>query len=404
MKLLKLACFPAICLAVCLATEVAKAAEFPATFDLSKSGETYSKETGHGWDFDTKPGTGQPYYFSIAVPEGNYRVTLKLGDPSKPATTTVKAESRRLMLEAVPTRAGEFVSREIIVNVRTPRLKSGQNVKLKGSEGDAPDWDDKLTLEFAGDNASVQSIQIDKADLPTVYIAGDSTVTDQPREPYNSWGQMLPRFFKPTVAIANHAWSGETLKSFQGERRFAKIAETIKQGDYLLVQFGHNDMKDKSPGAGAFTSYADELKKAVKLARDHGATPVLITPMHRQRLNKEGKIENSLGDYPEAVRKVAKEENVPLIDLHAMSGDLYEAIGLKQIDNAFAPGDKTHHNNYGSYELARCVVEGIRKNVPDLAKDLAEDAAPFDPMKPDPLDQFKVPASPGRATTKPAGN
>jgi lysophospholipase L1-like esterase len=239
----------------------------------------------------------------------------------------------------------------------------------------------------------------------TVYLAGDSTVTDQPNEPYNSWGQMLPRFFKATVAVANHAESGESLKSFTGAKRIDKIMSTIKPGDYLFVQFGHNDQKDKAPGAGAFTTYAGALRKYVAEARAKGAVPVLITPVSRRSFGLEGKkIVNNLGDFPDAVARVAQDLTVPLIDLNAMSHAFYEAMGPDKSKRAFAPGDNTHHDNYGSYELARCVVEGIRAAKLDLAKELAEDAGTFDPSRPDAMETFAVPASPPAATAKPDGN
>src|SRR5204862_3580199 len=129
-------------------------------------------------------------------------------------------------------------------------------------------WDEKLTLEFNNARPAVCAIEIARTDdVPTIYLLGDSTVCDQPLEPYNSWGQMLPRFFKPGVAIANHAESGESLKSFTGAHRLDKILSTIKPGDYLFIQFGHNDQKDKTPGAGAFTTYKDALKHYIAEAR-----------------------------------------------------------------------------------------------------------------------------------------
>ena len=380
--------------------------------------EAYDKAKGFGFDLGTLPRVAgevvtsdKPFYFSVATPtEGNYRVTVTLGDPAVESNTTVKAESRRLMLEAVRVPAGKTEVRSFTVNVRTPALPDGGKVKLKTREVDYLHWDDRLTLEFSGPHPAVRAIEVAPApkETITVYLAGDSTVTDQPNEPYNSWGQMLPRFFKPTVAVANHAESGESLKSFSGAKRIDKILSTIKASDYLFVQFGHNDQKDKAPGAGAFTTYADALKKYVAAARAKGATPVLITPVSRRSFGPDGKkIVNNLGDFPEAVKRVANEEHVPLIDLNAMSHPFYEAMGPDKSKQAFAPGDNTHHNNYGSYELARCVVEGIRSAKLDLAQELAEDVpAGFDPSRPDPMETFDVPASPGAAAAakKPEGN
>jgi lysophospholipase L1-like esterase len=374
----------------------------PEGFTEVKPSTAFTKDRGYGFDLGTKIDK-PPFYFSVALPEGNFNVTLTLGDEKSESAATVKVESRRLMLENVRTAAGKYEMRTFTVNIRTPKIAGGTQVKLKEREKDYLHWDDKLTLEFNGDRPALQSLEIAEAkDAVTVFIVGDSTVTDQPFEPWGSWGQMLPRFFKAGVAVANYAESGESLKSSLGARRLEKALSVMKKGDYLLIQFGHNDMKEKGEGVDAFTTYKASLKHYVAEARKKGGLPVLITSMHRKSFDDSGKVKNTLGDYPEAVRRVAEEDKVPLIDLHAMSKTLYEAIGPKKIDKAFQDG--THHNNYGSYELARCVVEGIKANKLDLVKFLADDAKPFDPAKPDPVDEFKLPASPQASKTKPDGN
>jgi lysophospholipase L1-like esterase len=200
---------------------------------------------------------------------------------------------------------------------------------------------------------------------------------------------MLPRFFTPGVAVANHAESGETLKSFISELRLAKILSLIKTGDYLFIQFGHNDMKEQWPQTyvDSFTTYTAYLRVFIAEARLRGAVPVLVTSMHRREFDENGRIRNTLGDYPEAMRRVAKEDDVALIDLHVMSALFYEALGPEKAPQAFAGNgsDKTHHNSYGAYELAMCVVEGIRANVADLANRLHNDVPAFDPSRPDPI-------------------
>jgi lysophospholipase L1-like esterase len=250
-------------------------------------------------------------------------------------------------------------------------------------------------------------MRIDKVDnIPTVFIAGDSTVTDQPREPTASWGQMLTRFFKPGVAIANHAESGETLKSFITGLRLDKILSQMKKNDYLLMQFGHNDQKVNWPQTYVepFTTHKQYLKVFIAEARRRGAIPVLVTPMQRRNFDDQGKIRNSLGDFPESVRQTAKEENVALIDLTAMSIEFYEALGPAKAPLAFSGGrDATHHSDYGAYELAKCIVEGIKANRLDLAKYIVDDYKTFDPAHPDPPEAFKLAASPGRSNVPPRG-
>jgi lysophospholipase L1-like esterase len=389
----------------------------PPNATLVRANDSYEDQRGWGYEGNS---TGGASSFSVKVPEGNYAVTVVLGDPSSESDTTVKAEQRRLMLESVKTAKGETVRRSFVVNVRTPKIAGGdRDVKLNDRERSAATWDDKLTLEFNGPHPGVREIDIKPAspDVVTVYIAGDSTVTDQGGEPYTGWGQVFPRFFSDKVAVSNHAESGRALYSFRGERRLDKILSTIKPGDYLFIQFGHNDQKNKAPGSGPFTTYKADLEQYIKAARDKGATPVVVTPMYRRRFDKAGKLENSLGDFPAAARKVAEEQMVTLIDLHEMSGKVFQSLGEEGSKQPFlfvpagtVPGqdkeikDNSHFSAYGAYDLARCVVEAIRTSDLPLAKQLADDVRPFDPSHPDEPGSVKIPRSPARGTSRPEGS
>ena len=339
----------------------------------------------------------KPFLLSGTFSEGNYLVTVVFGDDVVASTNTVKAELRRLMVEQVVVLKGGSVTQSFVVNVRAPAIIGGGEVKLKARERESEmvNWDEKLTLEFNGTRPSLRRLEIKRVEVPMVFLTGDSTVCDQPREPWNSWGQMLPRFWGPGVAVANYAQSGESIKSSLSAKRFDKVFSLMKSNDWLFVQFGHNDMKDKA--TNALMVYRSNLKKIVARTRELGATPVLITSMER----KAGVERDTLEGYPQTVRDVAKEEGVALIDLHAMSKVLYRALGAS-LDKAFQDG--THHNNYGSYELARCVVAGIRTNIPALAKFLTDDAGTFDPAHPDDPDKFNLPASVSANMEKPDGN
>jgi lysophospholipase L1-like esterase len=289
------------------------------------------------------------------------------------------------------------VTRSFIVDVRTPQIAGDAEVHLKPREktNEWWAWDEKLTLEFNGTHPALRSLEIERADVPTVFLLGDSTVCDQPAEPWNSWGQMLPRFFKPEIAIANHAESGETLANSLRARRLAKIFSLMRPGDYLFIQFGHNDMKNHA--TNALDIYRADLKEVVAETRAKGGTPVLVTSMER----KAGVAANTLAGYPDAVREVAREEHCAMIDLNAMSLVLYRALGTN-LDLAFQDG--THHNNYGSHELAKCVVEGIKQAKLPLAGFIVDDFKGFDPAHPDPVDRFQMPASPQHSDAKPLGN
>ena len=374
----------------------------------------YSDERGYGYELGTESHLpGAPFLYSIKVPEGNYRVTITLGG-EEAGDTTIKAESRRLMLESITTRPGETITRSFLVNVRNTNIPppeknapGGSAVLINEREVGSFTWDDKLTLEINGRWPVLQHISIVPVSVPTVFLLGDSTVTDQRWEDGASWGQMLPRFL-PGVAVANHAESGETMKSFITGLRLAKALSQLRPGDYVFIQFGHNDQKKPWPQTyvEAHSTYKAYLRAFIAEVRLRDATPVLVTSMQRRTFDEHGKITNTHGDYPSAVRAIAADQHVALIDLDRMSTTLYEALGPARAPLAFAAGgkDATHHNNYGAYALAQCVAQGIRDAGLRLADTLADDLSGFDPAQPDDPATFTLPASPLRSDQRPRGN
>ena len=269
-------------------------------------------------------------------------------------------------------------------------------LKPREEENELWAWDEKLTLEFNGPRPSVRSLSIlPEPESITVFLAGDSTVTDQPSGPWGSWGQMLPYFFRPGVAVANYAQSGESVASSLGAGRFEKIFSLMKPGDHLLIQFGHNDMKNEQPNA--LDQYRNNLVKIVTRTKHLGGVPVLVTSMER----KPGRGYVSLGEYPQVVREVAAEHHVPLIDLNKMSRKLYDALG-EDLEHAFQDG--SHHTVYGSYLLAKCVAKGIIDNRLTLAPLVNNRIGSFDPSKPDDVESIRIPASPLVSLSKPEGS
>jgi lysophospholipase L1-like esterase len=396
-----------------------------ARFTAVATTALYSKEAGYGFEpganavnVPAAPGDAQhrgavtapqPFLFSVAVPEGNYRVTVTLGDPAADAITTVKAETRRLVLERIRTAAGKFETRTFTVNVRGPKISTGGEVNLDSREMNletrvpiARHWDDKLTLAFSDAHPAVAAIEIQKVnDAITLFILGDSTVTDQGGWPGSSWGQMAPRWFKPEVAVANHAESGETLKGFLKERRWDKVLDSIRPGDYVLIEFGTNDSKKSGPQniypnqdfsetfAPADGLYKELLKKFVAEAKAKGAFPIIASPSaRRQDVAKP----TSLGAYAVAAMEVAREIGVPGIDLNSMGVELNAALGA---DGPKQFGDQTHHVEYGSYLQSKCIVLGIKQANLPLAKFIVDDFGDFDPTHPVPLPaQFDLPPDP----------
>ena len=389
---------------------------------LVAAGDIYSEERGCGFEPGLEvrnvPGgvAGSPaFYFTTDLAEGNWRVKVTLRGPRGGGDATVKAELRRLMLGPVRLPEGQVLERSFIVNVRTPRIVTRNGVAagrvaLKGpreTTQEAWAWDDRLTLEING--AVLGALEITPARVPTVFLLGDSTVCDQMREPYSSWGQMLPRFFRPTIAVANHGESGETYRDSIARRRLDKIISVMQPGDVLLLQFGHNDQKQIAAGTGGpFTTYQEEMKTHLAAVRRVGGIPVVVSPMERRRFDAEGHVAPSLADYARAAREVATAENVAFIDLNAMSRKFYEALGPEASAQAFAAPDgkvdNTHHNNYGSYELAKCIVQGIRDAKLGIAAQIADDFTGFDPAHPDDPGTFAIPASPNFTNQRPLGD
>jgi lysophospholipase L1-like esterase len=387
----------------------------------------FTSEKNHGFEPGSLPSAGgpgdvasgtAPFSFTVRLPrEGNYLVTVTVGHPAAPAVTTIRAELRRLMAERIPTAAGETRRVSFVVNTRTPRIAAtggiaAGTVRLKApreTTQEAAAWDDALTLEFSGQHPAVRSVEVAPIDVPTLFVLGDSTVCDQSREPYASWGQMLTRWFQPTLAVANHGESGETYRDALGRRRVDKILSLLRPGDWVLLQFGHNDQKQIATGTGGpFTTYLDEIRRTVTAIRARSGAPVLVTPMERRSFDAEGRVRPSLADYAEATRRAARELGVPCLDLHAVSLAFHAALGPDRSALAFAsPGgkvDNTHHNAYGAYQLARAIVQAIRDQDLPLARCISPDFPGFDPARPDDPATFSLPASRESTTVRPLGD
>ena len=306
-------------LAVLALTCYAQVYKFDFTSD-KKVKEGYTKVTpetlfndGQGYGYDFQPAwdgrSDQPFFFSVNVPDGNYKVTVTLGSKDSAGNTTVRAESRRLFIENLPTKKGEMITESFTVNKRNMKINEREKVKIKAREKNKLNWDEKLTLEFNGDAPRITSLIIERADkVPTIFLCGNSTVVDYDNEPWAAWGQMFPRWFTDQVAIANYAESGESANTFIGAGRLKKALTQMKKGDYLFMEFGHNDQKQKGPGKGAFYSFMYNLKIYIDEARSRGAQPVLVTPTQRRRFDKNGKIVNTHLDYPDAIRWLAAKE------------------------------------------------------------------------------------------------
>ncbi|TLS53832.1 rhamnogalacturonan acetylesterase [Paenibacillus antri] len=294
--------------------------------------------------------------FLADIEDGNYIVSITIGDAAAPTCTTLKTNGERLVLRNFRTVAGQYAQERFAVNVRGGKLK----------------------LAFGGIAPRINALEIAPSkEQITLYLAGDSTVTDPSENgyPQSGWGQMLSYFLKHDVAVANHAVGGRSSKSFIAEGRLNAILEGMKEGDYLFIQFGHNDQKSDEPRyTDPATTYPEHLRKYIDAARSKKATPVLVTSVHRRYFEADGKLKDTHGAYLDAVRRLAEEEEVALIDLAEKSKRLFEEAGPEGTKSIFlwgAPGewmnyssgvrDNTHFQEQGSLRIAELVVEGIRE-------------------------------------------
>ncbi|WP_407271197.1 rhamnogalacturonan acetylesterase [Radiobacillus sp. PE A8.2] len=294
--------------------------------------------------------------FLVDVPNGVYTITVLLGDALTETHTTIKYNDNKVLIQGVKTPAFQFVKESFTVNVN----------------------DGQIRLTFTGGAPRINALEVVPAmDAVTIFLAGDSTVTDQSIEgyPLSGWGQSLPQYIKADAVVSNHAVSGRSTKSFIDEGRLDAILDQMKKGDLLFIQFGHNDQKpDKARFTEPFSSYKENLKKYIDGAKERQAIPILITPVHRRNFDENGEIIDTHGDYILAMKELASEENVIFVDLAAKSKALFEKLGPKDSKAIFmwgVPGeflnfskgiqDNTHFQEYGANLIAELVVEGLRE-------------------------------------------
>jgi lysophospholipase L1-like esterase len=408
----------------------------PAPWILVKPSDVYNVNRGYGFDLGSevefvqptqRSGSplkthvtgahGRPFFFSTRIDPGVYRVSVTLGGSDRESITTVKSETRRLMLESVHVAAGETKIFTFDVHVRSPWLPNGEHVHLKPREQEpilyvqwdpaakSPlipflelDWDEKLTLEFSDRNPAVCAVEIapDRS-ARKLLIAGDSTATDQMMEPAAAWGQMLPRWFQPPIVVANYAECGSTAAGFIRDRRWEKMLSEMRAGDVVLIEFGINDRR------APVSEFTASLRQMVTEARGAEAIPVLVTPQQLRSgfFDAQAQPPATLGEFPPAIRGVARELGVPLVDLYATSTTLYGVVGPSKLPAAFIDG--AHHTTWGAYLLAQCVLQACIDLSLPCARHILPDWAHFDPAQPLPFDQFHLPPDPQLDPARPGG-
>jgi lysophospholipase L1-like esterase len=231
-------------------------------------------------------------------------------------------------------------------------------------------------------------------------MIGDSTMANKPIIPANperGWGQLLPMYFKDSVRVENYAQNGRSTKSFIAEGRWDKVAAALEPGDFVIIQFGHNDEKTNNVkvGTAPYGEFTTNLVRFIREARGRQATPILATPVARRKFDAKGTLTNSHGVYPEAVRKVAEAEKVPLLELCVATEKLLQQLGPESSKRLFdwIPAkefavnskeleDDTHFNAYGASRVCDLAVVEIEANVPELAAHLNRSSKNTKPVMP----------------------
>ncbi len=388
--------------------------------DFAKPQPVYDEQNGLGYDFGTsalsKKNLSQ-MSFSVRVPDGNYKVSITFGSKQYAGNTTVYAESRRLLGVNITTKKKEQRTLSWTVHKRSPEIEGGERVKTKPREKNYINWDDRLTLTFCGPAPAINRIVIEPdSKARTIFLCGNSTVVDQEYEPWASWGQMIGYWFDENVCIANYAESGERTTSFMASKRLDKALSMCHEGDIFIVEFGHNDEKDRGAGSGAWYNFSHNLKTFTDRIREKGCEVILATPTAR-RAYKNGVLTDTHGDYPAATRTVATREKTGLIELTQMTTDLYNAYGeenSKRFLVHYAAGtypgqdkelaDNTHFNTFGAFEVSKCIVCGLKLLGSDVVSHLRSWWTDFDPKNPDDYTKFNIPAVQKFEIVKPDGN
>lgn len=315
---------------------------------------------GAGKNYDGKEweSTGRriPLLFKADVKkEGNYRIKVSLTGCAEMETEVLLFLGRRHLAWKGTLQYGQRQMVEGIVNVSA--------IVPRGKTEMYPDT--TVDIALIGKGAALSGVQIEPVECSVIYIGGDSTVTDQsadypyaPGASYSGWGQMLSAYLDSRIAVSNHAHSGLTTESFREEGHYAILYDRLKAGDYVLLQFAHNDQK--LDHLKAEEGYRENLDRYISEIRKKGAYPILVTPIARNTWKGlDGSYNDLLAEYAEAVKRLGAQRKVPVVDLHAASRAFVLIKGLEAAKQWFYPNDFTHSNDYGAYQAAGWVAQGL---------------------------------------------
>lgn len=332
---------------------------------LEQLGEDYIPELGNGFDERIKgnpEGLPVANYFVPASGEGIYQISYRV-EVLEDVDSFFLFAGRKQLLRQGSRKKGDVVEGSVYLHFGEiiPRYhKEPMEITKIGFAVSCEDMEKIGNVEM-----TAQKLPADTKN-PVVYLAGDSTMTDQtceipyiPGGCYSSWGQELAYYIGQCAAVDNQAHSGLSTEAFRGEGHFGIVQKFIRPGDYCLFQFGHNDQK--LPHLQARTGYRDNLIRFVDEVREKGGIPVLITPLARNTWKPDGTYNDLLKDHAESVFEIGEELEVPVLDLHKFAMDLILKNGKEASRVYFHPGDYTHPNEFGSYLFAGFIASALEK-------------------------------------------
>lgn len=321
-----------------------------------------------------------PLSFKIDVPkQGNYKVTVAIYTMEPMEDVLIFTGRRRLGFRGEIKESSQFDRAKATVG--NGMAKDRDREEFKGivfrhtmtvnvcdivPRGHTNRFEDKsLDITILADRPKISEMIVEEISCPTLYIAGDSTVTDQsadypyaPGTSYSGWGQMISAYLKGELAVSNHAHSGLTTASFREEGHYEILCDFAAKGDCCFFQFGHNDQKLDE--LKAWGGYRENLLRYLKECRERGIFPLIVTPIARNTWKgNDGSYNDLLEEYAQVCLEVGEQENVPVVDLHRRSMEFVVKNGLEASKAYFFPGDYTHSNDYGAYYMAGIVADEV---------------------------------------------
>lgn len=313
-------------------------------------------------------------FFTPAKPFSTYEVTVTV--TAKQDVDSLSLFSGRRQLQAlVSLKAGETFQKKFYQSLtEIIPFRNNQRYRL-----------DKLFVTYCTENRDYIDFHCTatEKEVPRIFLCGDSTVTDQigkvpfvPAMNHSSWGQSLPAFMDAEIAVDNQATSGNTTESFRMEGHFDIVEQNIAPGDICMFQFGHNDQKlDYLQPDQQFET---NIVRYIKEIREKDAVPVLVTPLARNTWDNKGMYLDLLMDYDKKVNQLAHTYEVPIIQLHEKSKQLWKSMGKERSTDYFPKGDYTHTNEFGSYKIAAIIADSFTQLFPSLP---TKTLASFEPAK-----------------------